>query len=323
MLEMKKGADFDFATLVLNTTYRCNSNCKFCFNRALLNRAPEYSLKEVINRYQFAYKKWNISQVILSGGEPTLHPEFWEIMDFLLSQEPTRVQVSLNTNSLRFVKKDFTSKLNQLFNKYPRKRKKLALSLSDVDHWPAKTKIEKLKIAGIQNAINFSQKNQIKLVVIIAITKDNLKILPKLVKFVTKKINYGAAIVVRGLYLGTSMNEGQKQKVVPLGQPEVIETVKKSLKIILANSKIKITLFNLPFCYFKDWQDLPQVIHQTSPWPHELRISMRKGKRYRQRLFQEEVWSKKTCANCALNPVCNKIQNEYLENYDYPPLSPF
>ena len=101
----------NLATAVINTTYLCNDNCQFCFNKKLINKAPSLSFKEICKKYKIAKKKWNIRQVILSGGEPTLHPEFFEIMNFFLNQ--TKTQISLNTNGLKFTEKYFAKCLEE------------------------------------------------------------------------------------------------------------------------------------------------------------------------------------------------------------------
>ena len=66
----------------LDLTYRCNDNCVFCFNQKHINKSPELSLAEIKRKFADACRRWPVSRVLLTGGEPTLHPQFWEIMDF-------------------------------------------------------------------------------------------------------------------------------------------------------------------------------------------------------------------------------------------------
>ena len=63
-------------TALLELTYRCNLLCSFCYN--VLRERPELDTGqwlEVLDRLKAA----GTFKVLLSGGEPLLHPGFWEI----------------------------------------------------------------------------------------------------------------------------------------------------------------------------------------------------------------------------------------------------
>lgn len=65
----------DFATLIV--THECNKNCKFCIDKYRGN--DEYiSIENVIKSMKYA-KKNNIKEILIVGGEPTLHPKIIEI----------------------------------------------------------------------------------------------------------------------------------------------------------------------------------------------------------------------------------------------------
>jgi organic radical activating enzyme len=322
MLEMKKTLKkIDFATAVIDATYRCNDNCEFCFNKKLLNKAPQLSPREIYEKYELARKKWGIRQVILSGGEPTLHPDFFEIMDFFLNSTKTRI--SLNTNGLRFIDKNFAKRLGNLLQNAKNKKHMFSLSLSNVNSFPAKTTKEGLKLAGIEKAIHIANASESKVVVVISVTKQNFKILPKLTSFLARKMKQGGVISIRGLYLDKAMSALQKSKTVPKKFEEIRQPVEKAILNSLKNPKIKIRLFNLPLCYFQNSKILDAVIPNLKKWHHEVRVKISKGKKMVGSEFRGELWSKKTCKHCLFDSICNKIQNEFIEKFDYPSLLKF
>lgn len=85
--------------------YKCNHRCLFC--------PREYSDFEEMLPYELLVKnvndvieKSNIQHLIVSGGEPTLHPDFLRFMEFLMKKDIT---VALLTNGDHFSEIEFTN----------------------------------------------------------------------------------------------------------------------------------------------------------------------------------------------------------------------
>lgn len=66
-------------TLQLFITDRCNLRCKGCFYRERLG-AEDMLYGDYVD-YIWKYKE-EVSKIILLGGEPTLHPNFFNMLDF-------------------------------------------------------------------------------------------------------------------------------------------------------------------------------------------------------------------------------------------------
>lgn len=310
-----------FTTAVIDTTYRCNDNCVFCFNQKLINKAPELSFLEMKKKYQAATKKWKIHQIILSGGEPTLYPEFWKMMDFFYNKN--KALVSLNTNSLRFNDEDFSSEMISFLKKARNRKRAFSLSLSSVNNFPAKTVKEKLKLNGVANALKVAAASQTELMAVIIITKTNYKILPQLVNFLGQHAKSRVKLQMRGLYLNNSMTAEQKSKVVPKDFVKIHTFIEKSILTALSYSNLNIQLFNIPLCYFRNFGKLPDLLARIKPLSNEQRIKIKQGKPVKGRLFHKETWDRPECSGCALEFKCAKIQTEFLQKYNYPPLIPF
>lgn len=96
---------------VIELTDRCNLSCPTCYAES----SPEYgrhrTLEEINKMLDIVVESEGSPDVVqLSGGEPTLHPDFFAIMD-LAKQKPIR-HLMLNTNGIRIAKsRDFAQKL--------------------------------------------------------------------------------------------------------------------------------------------------------------------------------------------------------------------
>jgi hypothetical protein len=96
---------------VIELTDRCNLSCPTCYAES----SPEYgrhrTLEEINQMLDIVVASEGSPDVVqLSGGEPTLHPDFFAIMD-LAKKKPIR-HLMLNTNGIRIAKsKDFAQRL--------------------------------------------------------------------------------------------------------------------------------------------------------------------------------------------------------------------
>lgn len=96
---------------LLEITERCNLNCPICYAESSPHKgtfrsltAIEFMLEEIIKNERQA----DIVQI--SGGEPTIHPQFFEILD-LAKSKPIR-HIMVNTNGLRIARdKEFVRRL--------------------------------------------------------------------------------------------------------------------------------------------------------------------------------------------------------------------
>jgi len=66
----------------------CNLNCSFCHNKIVVRGEAVYSLKDIahhLNRMQLAFHTQKVG-IVLSGGEPTCHPEFHNAVRFFFGR---------------------------------------------------------------------------------------------------------------------------------------------------------------------------------------------------------------------------------------------
>jgi 7,8-dihydro-6-hydroxymethylpterin dimethyltransferase len=87
---------------VIEITDSCNLTCPMCYAGSAPGRAHKSfdEVRQAIDRLVAAEGRAEVAQ--LSGGEPTLHPEFERILEYALAQAIDYVMI--NTNGIRFAK---------------------------------------------------------------------------------------------------------------------------------------------------------------------------------------------------------------------------
>jgi pyruvate-formate lyase-activating enzyme len=93
--------DIPNKSVMVMFTVGCNLNCGFCHNKFLLNRdiGKEMFVAEIIEKIR---DNRLISGVSISGGEPTLQPDIFDLCELIKSMDK---YVSLDTNNQK--DKDF------------------------------------------------------------------------------------------------------------------------------------------------------------------------------------------------------------------------
>ena len=82
--------------LVLMITRNCNLQCRFCDIAHVENRSKNLKKEDAFKIIDSA-ACFGIKKIILTGGEPLLHPQFFEIVDFANSRN---IEVVLTTNGI-------------------------------------------------------------------------------------------------------------------------------------------------------------------------------------------------------------------------------
>lgn len=96
---------------LIEVTDRCNLTCPTCYASSSPTHGRHRTLDEIKAMFEAVVLSEGEPDVVqLSGGEPTIHPQFFEIMD-LAKTYPIK-HLMLNTNGVRIAKdKDFAKRL--------------------------------------------------------------------------------------------------------------------------------------------------------------------------------------------------------------------
>lgn len=106
----KKSPDEKFMVLI---TWKCDSKCPGCVYEKLLGRL--HMPMKTFGRVKSGIGHFH--EVAVAGGEPTLHPKFWEIIEKIAARKPSSFQII--TNGLSFSRaqreaREFMARLNQI-----------------------------------------------------------------------------------------------------------------------------------------------------------------------------------------------------------------
>lgn len=102
----------NYAELYL--TFRCNLNCSYCINEKgdIQRKRKEISAEEwavALNRINF-----NDLALTMGGGEPTLHKEFYQLLDKLKPEIEVDLLTNLQVNPYEFCEKTDPKRFNRI-----------------------------------------------------------------------------------------------------------------------------------------------------------------------------------------------------------------
>ncbi|MFW6383665.1 MAG: radical SAM protein [Nanoarchaeota archaeon] len=78
-LSTHKGKEQSLKTVQVNITYDCNRNCNHCYVKDFLNKNENMSLKDFCSLLDWLENN-GIKSINITGGEPTQHPDFKNII---------------------------------------------------------------------------------------------------------------------------------------------------------------------------------------------------------------------------------------------------
>ncbi len=104
----------DLAVLFWNLTLQCNLKCMHCYANANTKRSPNELSTQRILSVTDDLASMGLPVVILSGGEPTLHPDIYEIASYM-NEKNIRVTLSSNGTTIN---ENVASKLAESGVKY-------------------------------------------------------------------------------------------------------------------------------------------------------------------------------------------------------------
>lgn len=165
----------------ISITGLCNNNCMFCLDGGRpdkFHKDPDQIKKEIKEA-----KDQGNTKLILSGGDPTIHPSIIDFVQYAKKLSYNKIQVI--TNGRMFASKEFTDKI-------------IAAGLDEVtfsihnynskmhDYLTRVPGSFKQILKGVKNV--FGNKKNMIVNTDTCITKSNYKYLPKIIKFIVEKV---------------------------------------------------------------------------------------------------------------------------------------
>ena len=290
-------SDLERSEIVLLSSL-CNQECLFCNAQ----KSKTLSLNEIKSRLS-SLKEKGINHIIFSGGEPTLYPHIFKVINW--AKKLKFAEIEIQTNALvcsqQFVKKLKKSGLTSAFVSLHSYKPKISDNLTGAQGNFAKT------LKGINNLC----KESISIIPNIVINKKNYKDLIEYVKFVMENIptlNYISFSVVMPGGIAIDNKVVPKHSVI---QPYLLKVYEycreKGIPFIISSSGI-------PICLIPEFKDF-SIEYKTLKF---------RDKRIRDsiEIDSREKVKRNDCVQCAYNNYCFGIWKNYTSLYGLTELKP-
>lgn len=288
----------------LRLSYACNNNCLFCLDKDAQADNQDFRpivelKKEIKQAFANDYKK-----IILSGGEPTIHPQFLEIVKFCQDLGFERIQIITNGRMLaypKFAKQTILNGINEV-----------TFSLHGLD---SQTHDYLVGINGaydqlIQGLNNIESADCI-INIDIVLNKKNIKQVYDIIKFFSVNYNIYEYDLLHLIPFGRAFDN--LADLVLSYEDYQAQSWQKVLTLAKNDKKYFIWTNRLPAQYLEGYEDLIQDPHKLLD---EIRGRQKMFKAYLQDNKELTCKDKQRCAFCFLYDFCAKL-SEFKKNLDY------
>lgn len=229
----------------LAISYVCNQKCSFCPCSKEEKKYPYMSIETIKETINNMIDNVGISSIVLSGGEPTLHPYFIEILEFLNKKN---LSITVLTNAEKFSNKEFVNEIEKSISID-------RLTIVTTIHSEKKEEHERVNLSpgsferSIQGLKNVSLIG-IQAIIKHCITRVNYKDLKNFCVFVNEQFNETVSIQLCSIdYCGLSENEKTKHRVV---FPELKKYFEQMFEYYIEQESQKkvrnLYCINMPLC---------------------------------------------------------------------------
>lgn len=225
--------------------YACNQFCSGCPCSKNVDKSKNMTLEDVKRITEKALSGGESVSVTLSGGEPTLHPEFLEILKYFRSKD---VFVTILTNSERFSDKAFADAfLESTAILRTRVVTTFHSSKSEIHEAQNGSKGSfQRSLAGLKYIFN----KGIGVTVKHCITKVNMEDTADFIKFVDSEFHPMVDIQLFGFdYCGLSKEEAQKLYCHFSIMKPFIENALDEAILIHGKNGRNLRIYNIPLCW--------------------------------------------------------------------------
>ncbi len=166
-------------------THKCNLMCKHCYMNA--GNKDFEDEKEIFKRFKEVINKLNVKQIMLTGGECTISPIFYKILDYC---KDNNIEVTLFINGLIF-----NRKILEYVDNY-------SLSIDGLKTYHNNLRGSDKAYDNTINTIKLLKENNKNITVQITVMKDNIEEILSIIKLL---YSYG----VKNINLCSLLDEGR------------------------------------------------------------------------------------------------------------------
>jgi len=286
--------------------FSCNNLCKFCIQGDKRNFIAAKPEKEIRNNLKQSFKE-GISQVVFTGGEPTLHPRFLDLVEF--AQKIGYKNIQIQTNGRRFAYLDFCKEtINAGVNEF-------ALSIHGHN-----AKIHDFLTSSpgsfnqvVQAVKNLKALNQ-RVITNTVITTVNYKYLPKIAKLlVDLNINQ---LQLAFIHISDAILKNKKW-IIPR-KKQVAPYVKKGLDVGI-EAGISVMTEAIPPCLLKEYEKYISDLVIPYSKVYDAGFIMKDFTDYRINITKARG---PNCPKCVYFSICEGPWKEYPELFGWKEFKP-
>lgn len=262
---------------------KCNNKCLMCSNPPNYGKWGDYGFDALASRIKKISR--TEKEIYLTGGEPTLHPDFFALLNLLRKRCPN-ARIVLDTNGRMFYYKDFFKKCLNYGN--------LEFQISLCGH--AATLHDKItgakgsfeqSVGGIKNLLLSGIKGK-EIEIRVVIHKLTLESLEKIYNFIGKNFPQIERLIF--IFMEFEGAAGENRKIVGITYAKARPYLEKFFRKI-ENPHFKIRFYHFPLCV------LPFGF-----WPYLWRT-----------LPEKEIAFLPSCSDCFYKKHCLGIHKDYLK----------
>lgn len=298
-----------FRKVYININSKCNCRCVNCILKEE-SREDETLLqvddiRKIIDKVKNSYNDQYLNIVEVSGGEPTLHPSFVEIIKTLYQakQDNLFYKITLLTNAMTASDQMFCSEISNYLDD-------VVVTLYDTnpevhDGFTRVPGSLNKKIAAIDNFLNLGVKVHLKLLVI----KPSYQNLPQMASFIANKWGDRVHVTINGThYTGDAY---KNQDLLSFNYTEAVDYIEKALDVLFDNRIVASVFF--PLCLLDPyyWKCSPYGYKELIDKSISISPTYELGKA--NRLLDEFINRSATCQGCLLLSRCNWPWKKYCE----------
>jgi len=292
----------------LQITRECNNECVFCSNPQF---KKEYSLSQIKRRI-VDFKNDDITEIMLTGGEPTLVNLLPVIITFIREKEiiPKIITNGVELSNLKFTKTLFNVGLTDINVSIHSYDKNIADKLSQQKGHFTKA------IKGLRNALDVGMSvsingtiNSMNCRSLSTMIGSFIKTFPRVRHYVFNNLDPGKA---DGLITSRA---AQNPWIVARFIDMELE-LKKTVEVLKSHNKT-FRIERVPLCYMQDFEQYSTETRKIVKDEEYICSFINKNSRNEVRTVKpKQLRMKVSCCNfCSLDEICAGIQKEYVDIY--------
>lgn len=273
---------------------KCNNNCTMCTNpdefetsKKAKSAKDVYSYEKITERLNGIKDKIMADDtIVLGGGEPTIHPRFLDVFQFVRENFPGK-EVRILTNGRRFAYEDFTKDILKADNL------RIAVSAcgpnAEIHDGITRTRNSFAQmVRGLDNLLRHKRDSHT-IEIRTVISKLSYQYLGETLAFISNRFSAIDGVIVIFMEIEGQAEKNLKSTTISYFQAKPIL---QKIYPFLINGFYKIKLYHFPLCVLE-----PQF------WPFTWRT-----------LPENEVTFISSCQKCKYKQYCLGIHKEYLKH---------